>query len=262
MNRLIRSIVVACVAAACTGTGIHAQTPGWDAAGPQLSRAELQALLARYEETAQSSSYSTTLREQAAGDAEMIRLRLTEGDLRIGDRLHVVVEGHTQLSDTFNVGANRSIVLPDIGEVPLAGLLRSEIQAHLVEHIGRFIRAPVVHVRSLIRLEILGAVLRPGYYTIPSDMLLTDAIMMAGGPRENAAVDQATIRRGVETIWDAERLREALIQGRTLDQLNIRAGDGIQVPAQRSRFSYVRSAFVVVSAVASVLVLARQGGLF
>ena len=236
-----------------------AQDPaGWDPTGLQLTRAELQEILARFEETAESSTYSGALREQAAREAALIRARLEEGDMRIGDRILLVVEGHQQLSDTFNVVAGRLVVLPEIGQIPLEGVLRSELQAHLTQELGRFIRDPVVRVRALIRVQILGAVERPGFYPVPSDLLLTDVLMLAGGPATGAKIDEIEIRRGSETIWEADALREALIEGRTLDQLSVRAGDGIYVPEQANRLSNLRDILYIVGGIVSIVLLATS----
>ena len=237
-------------------------TARWDPTGLQLTRAELQEMLARFEETAESSTYSGALREQAAREAALIRARLEEGDMRIGDRILLVVEGHEQLSDTFNVVAGRLVVLPEIGRIPLEGILRSELQTHLTEQIGRFIRDPVVQVRALVRLQILGAVGNPGFYHGPSDLLVTDVLMLAGGPATSAKIEGIEIRRGAEVIWEADALREALIEGRTLDQLSVRAGDSIFVPEQSSGFASVQNIMLVLSGLASLVVLATQIGVF
>jgi protein involved in polysaccharide export with SLBB domain len=237
-----------------------AQGRGWDPAGLQLTRTELRELLQRYEETSASGAYSSALREQARTEASLIRQRLEEGDIRVGDRVMLVVEGHTQLSDTFNVVAGRRIVLPDLGDIPLTGVLRSELQGYLTQQVARFIRDPVVQARSLIRLEIMGAVGRPGFYTIPSDFLISDALMMAGGPSSAADVEKLRIQRGPTVIWDGTRLREAVIEGRTLDQLSVRAGDGIHVPQQRSRFDSFRTGLAIVSGITSIVLLATRLG--
>lgn len=233
-------------------------TAGWDPTGLQLTRAELQEMFARFEETAESSSYSRALREQAAREAALIRARLDEGDMRIGDRILLVVEGHEQLNDTFNVVAGRLIVLPEIGRIPVEGVLRSELQTHLTEQIGRFIRDPVVQVRALVRVQILGAVGSPGFYPVPSDLLITDVLMLAGGPEASAKIEGIEIRRGTEVIWEAEGLREALIEGRTLDQLSVRAGDSIFVPEQRSGLASIQNIILMLSGLASLALLAAQ----
>lgn len=234
---------------------------GWDPTGLQLSRSQLEELKNRFEETASSTAYSGTLRSQAREEAALISERLTEGDLRIGDQIVLGVEGQQALTGTFTVVAGRMIVLPEIGEVPLTGVLRSELQPYLGSHLGRYLVNPVVQARSLIRLEILGLVGRPGFYMIPSDMLLSETLMQAGGPSATAALDQVRIVRGKQTIWKGDRLREAMIEGRTLDQLSVRAGDGIHVPAQKGRFPALTTVMGVVTTAASFLWVLRRTGI-
>jgi polysaccharide biosynthesis/export protein len=227
-------------------------------AGAHITRAELQQLLARYEEAASVGSGST--REQARVEAMLIRQRLDQGDMRAGDRVLLVVEGQPQLSETFNVVAPRKLVLPEIGDVPLDGILRAELQQHLTEHIGRFIRDPVVRAQPLIRLEIMGAVGQPGYYAVPADVLVSDAIMLAGGPAGNADVGQLRIQRGRDVMWQGERMRTALMEGRTLDQLSVQAGDGIFVPTRRGRAVVFREVLMVLSGVGTLVWAFRRIG--
>jgi polysaccharide export outer membrane protein len=120
--------------------------------------------------------------------------------------------------------------LPLIGDVSLSGLLRAELETELAEYIGRFVRDPRVRARSLIPVTITGAVGQPGFYTLPSELLLNDALMAAGGPTPTAEITRIRIERGDDEIWDEEALREAITAGRTLDQLSMRAGDVVFVP--------------------------------
>jgi polysaccharide export outer membrane protein len=262
--RFVCIALLLCTVAGSAAPGLHAQSSGQppDPAGLQLTRAELEELLGRYEQTAASNAYSGQLRERARTEAVLIRSRLEEGDLRVGDRIALVVERHAELADTFNVVAGRMIVLPEIGSIALAGVLRSELQSHLAAEIGRFIRDPVVHARSLVRIEILGSVGSPGFYTIPSDLLISDALMLAGGPQGSANIEKTRIERGGDVIWEGKDLREAVIEGRTLDQLSVRAGDSLIVPQQSSRWAQFRNAVVVVSGLTSILVIAQRLGLF
>ena len=261
---MLKRIMCVALAMACVTAGsARAQTTGgWDPTGLQLSRAELQDLLSRYEATAASNAYSRPVKEQARDEAELIRQRLAEGDIRTGDRISLVVEGQPALSDTFTVVGNRSIVLPQIGEIPLSGILRSELQAYLTTRLAAFIRDPVVQARSMIRLGILGAVTRPGYYTVPSDVLFTDALMLAGGPVGQADVEKMTVERGGKTIWSDTNLTQALQDGRTLDQMSIRAGDAIQVPARSGGLDLVRNGLLILTGITSLVVIAQQLGIF
>lgn len=215
----------------------------------QMTRAELQDLLTRYEHVAQASGQDGDLRMRARYEATLIRNRLDEGDFQVGDQIALRVAGEPALSDTFVVRRDRTLDLPNVGEVPLRGVLRSELEEHLSEQIGRVIRNPIVRAESFIRVSIMGAVSRPGFYVVPADQVLTDALMAAGGPGQGAQLTRMRIERGNERIWGGNALQQAIVEGRTLDQLNLRAGDKIVVPERTPFFraEYIYAASLLVS---------------
>jgi protein involved in polysaccharide export with SLBB domain len=256
---LMRRPLLSLLALVLLSMPAQAQMSAPGSTGLHVTRAELQDLLARYEAAAAAGGQSGAA---AANEALLIRQRLEEGDMRVGDRVLVLVEGYPQFSDTFNVVAGRRIVLPDIGDVPLTGVLRAEVEDVLRRAIGGYLRNPTVHARTLIRLEIRGAVNRPGFYAIPADMLVSDALMVAGGPAGRGDVERVRINRGRDVLWDAARLRAAVIDGRTLDQLGVRAGDGIIVPEQRSSMATVREGMLLVTGIASLIFVLNRAGVF
>lgn len=212
----------------------HSQTPLQpDGQRLRISRDSLQSLLATYERSAGSGSLDPQLRARARYEAELIRQRLNRGDFQVGDRVWVRVEEQPTLTDTFRVDAGLALDLPAIGEVPVRGLLRAEIEPQLREYIGRFIRNPVVRAQPLIRLSVLGDVGSPGFYVLPADVLVTDALMNAGGPARTAELTKIRIERGGEEIWGGDALQTAITEGRTLDQLSLQAGDRIVVPEDK-----------------------------
>jgi protein involved in polysaccharide export with SLBB domain len=202
-------------------------------AGPDTApttRAGLEALLAHHEQVAVSPGARRGERESARSEAEAIRRRLEEGDFQVGDRILLVVDGHEDLNDTFTVTAGRVLVLPSIGEIGLGGVLRSELQSALMREVGRYIRNPSLQARPMIRISVLGEVAQPGYYVVSTESLVTDALMLAGGPNARARLDGMRIQRGAERVWDPAELQTAIVEGRTLDQMALRAGDQIVVP--------------------------------
>lgn len=228
-----------------------AQTPAVTAGGLQMTRAQLEAQLSEAERL--SASAGGRAGQEAATQAALLRQRLQEGDLQVGDRVALNVVGYPQMSDTFTVAMGRVLVVPEAGEIPLQGVLRSELQQHLTQQIGRVLRDPVVRAQPLIRLEVRGAVGRPGFYTLAADMLLSDVIMFAGGPARNAGLDQLRIVRGTETLWSRDQTRSALVEGLTLDQLNVRAGDRIEIPENRSWGITARNVLAIASGIASAI---------
>lgn len=147
-----------------------------------------------------------------------------------GDRILLYVEGDSALSDTFTVVAGPALRLPILGEIPLAGVRRSDLEAHLTRELGRYIKHPVVQARALIRVSVVGEVTRPGFYAVPIDLVVADALMLAGGATQDARVDRLEILRDNSSLWSGSRLQTAIARGATLDELGIRTGDRIQVP--------------------------------
>jgi protein involved in polysaccharide export with SLBB domain len=150
--------------------------------------------------------------------------------VQVGDRLLLQVTGEQQLSDTFTVGDGPSIALPDIGAVALAGIHRADVELYLRQQLAKYLKNPDVHARVLIRLSILGEVQHPGFYAVPADLVLADAMMRAGGPTREADMPKMRIERDRRVLWEGGRLQKALGQNLTVDQLDLHGGDLVVVP--------------------------------
>lgn len=235
----------------------HAQTPLQpDGQRLRISRDSLQSLLATYERSAGSGRLDPQMRARARYESELIRQRLSQGDFQVGDRVMLRVEGEEALTDTFRVNSAVALDLPSIGETSVRGLLRSELEPHLREYVGRFIRNPVVRAQPLIRVSVLGDVGAPGFYVLPADVLVTDALMTAGGPTRSSELTDVRIERGGEEIWGGEPLQTAIIEGRTLDQLSLQAGDRIVVPEDKGpAYTRILAGLGAISSVAYLLTL-------
>ena len=150
--------------------------------------------------------------------------------VQVGDRLLLQVVGEQQLSDTFTVRDGPSITLPDIGAVPLAGISRADVELYLRQQLSKYLNNPDVHARVLIRLSIVGEVEHPGFYAVPADLVLADAMMRAGGPTREADLPKMRIERDGQVVWEGGRLQKALAQNLTVDQLDLHGGDLVVVP--------------------------------
>jgi protein involved in polysaccharide export with SLBB domain len=237
MNRALRavlSILSIIIIAPAVAPPLQAQAaPEWDAGRIQITRQGLEELLARFEQTAASEAYSPDFRSRARFEASLIRARLRDGDFQIGDSVSVVVEGESDLTGTFAVNEQRGISFPVIGGVSLVGVLRTELQSAIRDQIARFIKDPVVRARSSVRILISGEVGRPGFYVVDTNALLSDALMLAGGPAPTADLDAIRVERGNVAVWSGSGLQQAIAEGRTVDQLSLRGGDHVVVPADR-----------------------------
>jgi protein involved in polysaccharide export with SLBB domain len=224
--------------------GLPAAAQGYEAMQPMATRAELTALadrLARGSETDRNK-------------ASALRIRLRDGDFRAGDRIRLVIEGNVTQDDTVSVIAGSKVLLKDIGEIPLAGVLRSELQDHVAKQLSRYIKDVRVRATPLVRLSVLGPVGKPGFFYVPSDIPVTEAIMRAGGPTNSADLQKSVIRRGTAELYDSRNTRTALNGGLTLDQLSLRDGDSIEVGEKTSgNWAKIASIIGVVTSLAWAL---------
>jgi protein involved in polysaccharide export with SLBB domain len=190
-------------------------------------------------------------------DAALRRAR--EGDLHVGDRVVLRVSGVTALTDTFVVRAGRVLELPEIPPIPLAGVARPDLVHHLRLELARYVRDTAgVEARSLTRISVVGEVNAPGYYAVAPDALVGDVLMRAGGLARTADPDRMNVRRGPAVTISSDALRRAVVAGQTLDELGLRAGDEIVVPARRDWAEYARTGALVASALVGVLVLRHR----
>jgi polysaccharide export outer membrane protein len=185
------------------------------------SRAELETELQRLESSDQQS------------EAVLIRERLQNGDFQEGDRIAVIVKGAAGFQDTLLVRSGRRLQLPNVADLSLEGVLRSELVPRLSAHLKQFLRDPEVQAIPLVRVGVLGRVANPGYYHTAADIPLSDVLMAAGGPTPEADLNKISVRRGATIILNEQKTRTALTEGRSLDQMHLRAGDEVMVGEQR-----------------------------
>jgi len=184
----------------------------------EATRAQLESLYARL-----------TPKQKVYAEAVALKERLDEGDFQVGDRINLTVRGDTALSGAFVVDQARAINLPNIGEIPLTGVLRSELQAHLDTVLSRYIRSPEITTESLMRVAVVGQVGRPGFYYLPAVSLTADAITAAGGLTGTSDLKKSTVARNGQVLISSEQFAQQMSTGRTLDQMNLQSGDEIRV---------------------------------
>lgn len=204
-------------------TSLKAQSP---TNSPLASRQDLEAIVAR--------SGKAKLSDR---DRKLVESRLKDGDFQNGDRLFIRVRGDSSLSDTFAVRQGQVLPLPDMPALDLKGVLRSEAKDRVVAHVSQYIRNPQVEVEPLIRMGLLGQVVRPGYYNVRADVPVSEVVMIAGGMNTEADFKKTTAQRGQVELYDREKIRLAMAAGMSLDQLGIQSGDEIVIGKRSSGFS-------------------------
>lgn len=210
-----------------------------------VTRAELQAAVNEIDRGLTSTGYSKTLRAVKQVEADAIRERLSPdgGDLRNGDEIDVKILQESGLSAVYTVTPARTIVLPGNFEIAMRGVLRSEIQKYLTDQLKKanYLVDPNVTATASVRVSVFGGVGKPGFYNVPANLLLSYVLQeKAGGVVNNIQAKKSQILRNGVVVIDGEEFNDALYKGRTLDQLNIQAGDEIRVAIKPSSGLFLR----------------------
>lgn len=142
----------------------------------------------------------------------------------IGDALDVNVWKETELSKSVVVRPDGMISLPLMGEVKAAGLTPVQLQDQITNALGKVLSDPqvtvmVVSVNSL-SFNIVGEVLKPGYYPLTRPVSVLDAIALSGGFKDFAKEKKIYILR---TTPDGKQTKlhfnyKQVIKGRNMAQ--------------------------------------------
>jgi polysaccharide biosynthesis/export protein len=103
----------------------------------------------------------------------------------VEDILNINVWKEPEMSRTLPVRPDGMITLPLTGEIQAKGLTPVQLQDQIAASLRKFMSDPqvtviVAEVRSLT-FNVVGQVLKPGYYPLTRRMTVLDAIAMAGG---------------------------------------------------------------------------------
>jgi protein involved in polysaccharide export with SLBB domain len=150
-----------------------------------------------------------------------------------GDELRIRVWGQVSIQANVRVDRSGEVYLPQVGQVHVADLRLSELDAHLRDAIGRIyhnfdLSADVGQIRA-IQVYVSGEARRPGVYTVSSLSTLVDALFASGGPSTEGSMRSIELRRGggVVTSFD---LYDLLIKGDKTKDAQLLPGDVIYIP--------------------------------
>ncbi len=117
----------------------------------------------------------------------------------IGDALDINVWKEGELSKTVGVRPDGMITLPLVGEIKAVGLTPTQLQDQLTASLTKVMSDPQVTVIVLsvnsLSFNIMGNVLKPGYYPLTRPVTVLDAIALSGGFRDFAKEKKIYILR-------------------------------------------------------------------
>jgi protein involved in polysaccharide export with SLBB domain len=144
--------------------------------------------------------------------------------LRPGDVIRLRIWREPDLSGDFPVDETGMVTFPKIGPFRVSDYTPSGLKAKLLDSYAVYLRNPSVEVTMLRRINILGAVQKPGLYPVDPTMTIADALALAGGA--TPAGDQHHVvlsRNGV-------RVKEALSAETSIVETPLKSGDQLFVP--------------------------------
>ena len=128
-----------------------------------------------------------------------------EYEIGAGDRIQVTVHGHDFGRQEFVVGANGDISFPYVGSVQVSGHSTFAAEDELEKALSNGylvdpqVTIQVTEFRSQ-RVDLLGAVAKPGVYYLDGPTSLRSLLGKAGGAQLDKSSGQILITRGRETI--------------------------------------------------------------
>jgi polysaccharide export outer membrane protein len=158
--------------------------------------------------------------------------------LGVGDAVTVTVPDFPEFSSATAVDAEGNMLIPILGRIPVKGLTLDELETKISYELGqKYLKEQpeviaVIATPRPVRLIVLGEILRPGYYNVAPNTLLTDILTTAGGSTGKADLRSVIVRR---TLVDGTVLEEAvdlytpLIKGTKVPEFRLQEGDSVVV---------------------------------
>jgi len=160
-----------------------------------------------------------------------------------GDVLEISVWQHPELDKIVPVRPDGKISFSLIGDVNTTGLSPAELDKVITRRLAEYVQNPevTVIVTSISprgrHFLVLGQVTSPGTYPMEEGITVLEAVAIAGGYTEAAALQKATITRKFETETPKVikvNLKKAITVGGKNRDLTLQPGDVVYLPKKSS----------------------------
>ena len=159
-----------------------------------------------------------------------------------GDQLVLILTGDVEEAYTLDVSREGFVVVPIVGQIPVASLTLGDFDRVLRQRLARVYSGIGSTTRfsvSVARLRsnqvfVVGDVALPGSYRISSAGTALSALYAAGGPTERGSLRRVEIRRRGVAAQTFD-VYDYLIRGDASGDLRLENGDVVFVPPHGSR---------------------------
>jgi protein involved in polysaccharide export with SLBB domain len=119
---------------------------------------------------------------------------------RAGDTIEVTVYNAPELSGAFRINNDGYIRMPLAGKIQAAGKTEDELNEAIRSSVDTFIKNPNITVIPKFSVSVLGAVTKPGTFTLIGSERVIEVIAMAGGFNNDASGKITLYRNGKKKL--------------------------------------------------------------
>lgn len=159
-----------------------------------------------------------------------------------GDELMINVYGASEENITQKISADGKVVIPSLGPISLSGLTIEGAESKLKTAMSKIyagLKSGSTHlvlslrnIRS-IKVNIVGEVVAPGTYTLPSLATLFNALYVAGGINDIGSLRNVKVFRGSKLVGDLD-VYDYLLNGKYESNVRLEDNDMIVVSPYQS----------------------------
>ena len=160
--------------------------------------------------------------------------------LAAGDELLIHVWGDSELNLKLKISPEGTILVPTLGPVAVSGLTVNNAEERLRQQLSQimstlsgegdgntFVSVSLSQIRS-IKVNIVGEVVAPGTYTLPSLATLFNALYMAGGVNEIGSLRHIKVYRNSKEVADLD-VYDYLLRGKYETNVRLEENDMVIV---------------------------------
>ena len=162
--------------------------------------------------------------------------------LSAGDELLINVWGDSELNLKLKVSPEGTILIPNLGPVSVSGLTIEAAESRIRQELGRimatlsgdtdggntFVSVSLSQIRS-IKVNIVGEVVAPGTYTLPSFATLFNALYAAGGVNEIGSLRNIKVYRNSKEVAQLD-VYDYLLNGKYKTNIRLEENDMVIIP--------------------------------
>lgn len=159
--------------------------------------------------------------------------------LAAGDELLIHVWGDSELNLKLRISPEGTVLIPNLGPVAISGLTVEQAEVRLRQELGRimtslsgeeanaFVSVSLSQIRS-IKVNIVGEVVAPGTYTLPSFATLFNALYAAGGVNAIGTLRSVKVYRDSKEVANLD-VYDYLLHGQFDTNIRLEENDMIMV---------------------------------